>query len=87
MSNLDNDKQNIKISVIVASYNYEKYLKFEGISRRRSVERWLAHDPHYCERKGYAEDEAFYAEHHETLNSWKERYSLIIAEEKKNGRI
>lgn len=67
--------------------NYEKYLKFEGISRRRSVERWLAHDPHYCERKGYAEDEAFYAEHHETLNSWKERYSLIIAEEKKNGRI
>lgn len=26
MSNLDNDKQNIKISIIIASYNYEQYI-------------------------------------------------------------
>lgn len=66
---------------------YGRYLEFEDIARKRSIERWLAHDPHYCDDERFAEDEAHYANLHARLDSFRERYSLIIAEEKKNGRI
>lgn len=86
MLNSDFYKHYVKVVGEVLDY-YERYLMYEGISRKRSVKNWLAYDPHYCESEGYARDEALYAGRHTRLQTFRDRYSLIIAEEKKNGRI
>lgn len=86
MLNSDFYRHYVKAVGEVLDY-YETYLNYEGIKRKRSVERWLAHDPHYCEGEGFERDEALYAGRRTRLQSFRDRYSLVIAEEKKNGRI
>lgn len=86
MLNSDFFKHYVKTVGEVLNY-YGRYLDLEDIARQRSIKRWLAYDPHHCEHESFAKEEAHYANLHTRLDSFKERYSLIIAEEKKNGRI
>ena len=86
MLNSDFYKHYVKTVGEVLNY-YGRYLDLEDIARQRRIERWLAYDPHYCDDERFAEEEARYANRHKRLNSFRERYSLIIAEERKNGRI
>lgn len=86
MLNSDFYKHYVKTVGEVLNY-YGRYLDFEDIARERSIKRWLAYNPHHCEGERFKAEEARYAHRHVRLNSFKERYSLIIAEEKNNGRI